>query len=267
MDADSINERYFRIQEGAIVKFLCPTVHAGGLNTLNNDHMDMQWQLGNQDVTSDNTDGIDVNEYVQMYQSNGLGFNDRKGKRLSTMVYTARKEDNLKTIDCSFVDEDSFDSVLVSSDPRSTIKLLVLPGPEPQHFKTTIGDDVWIGGFVGEIHIPITAYYNSWKIVLEFPKKVFRLYGGNFNIAHEPCLHRGSCTRSKYTWIIYNTYENRVLSPLKHLHLKFVADVSKKLRNGRGGKGRGRGIVADVKFYGYNKVFGSDKTPVYEPAM
>ncbi|XP_072036751.1 uncharacterized protein [Amphiura filiformis] len=229
--------------------------------------MDMRWQLGQQVVTSDNTDGIKINDYVQMYQSNGLGFNDRKGKRLLTMVYTARKEDNLKTVDCSFEDEDSFDSVLVSSDPRATIKLLVLPGPEPQHFKTTTGDAVWIGGFVGEIHIPITAYYNSWKIVLQFPKKVFRLYGGNFNIAPEPCLHRGSCTSSKNIWVIYNTYENRVLSPLKHLHLSFVADVSKKLRSGRGGKGRGRGIVADVKFYGYNKVFGSDKTPVYEPVL
>ncbi|XP_072017819.1 uncharacterized protein [Amphiura filiformis] len=269
MDASSINERYFRIQEGAIVKFICSTKHAPGLNTLNDDHFDMEWHLGNQDVTSDNTDGIDIDEYVQMYQSNGLGFNGRKAKRLTTMVYTARKEDNLKKVDCNIVNEDSADSVRIQdwSSNRPSIYLLVLPGPEPQHFRTTVGDDVWIGGFVGEIHIPITTYYNSWKIVLEFPKKVFRLYGGNFNIAPEPCLHRGSCTRSKYTWIIYNTYENRVLSPLKHLHLKFVADVSKKLRSGRGGKGRGRGIIADVKFYGYNKVFGSNKTPVYEPTM
>ncbi|XP_072042265.1 uncharacterized protein [Amphiura filiformis] len=264
LDGGSIVERFFRIQEGAIVKFICATQQAGGLNTLDNDHMDIEWELGQQVVTSDNTDGIDIKEYVQMYQSNGLGFNGRKGKRLSTMVYTARKEDNLKTINCDFIDEDEYDSVLVSSVPER-ILLLVLPGPEPQHFETTVGDQVWIGGFVGEIHIPITSYYNSWKIVLEFPKKVFRLYGGNFNIAHEPCLHRGSCTQSKYTWIIYNTYENRVLSPLKDLHLSFVADVSKKLRGGRGGKGRGRGIVADVKFYGYNKVFGSDKEPIYEP--
>ncbi|XP_072036747.1 uncharacterized protein [Amphiura filiformis] len=249
----------FRIQEGAVVKVICPSWRAGGLNTLNDDHVDIEWHLGGQDITSDNHNGIALQEKVQMYQSNGLGFNGRKGKRVASMVYTARKEDNLKVLDCLAVDEDPYDSARALST-NTGMTLLVLPAPAPQHFKTTVLPDyIWIGGFVGEIHIPIADYYNSWKIVLQFPRKVFRLYGGNFNIAPEPCLHGGSCTTSQYTWIIYNTYENRVLSPIKDLHLRFVAEVSKKIRTGRG---RGRGLEADVTFYGYNKVFGSDYKPV-----
>ncbi|XP_072037346.1 scavenger receptor cysteine-rich type 1 protein M130-like [Amphiura filiformis] len=156
----------FRIQEGAVVKVVCPSYRAGGLNTLNDDHVDIEWHLGGKEISSDNHNGIALQEKIQMYQSNGLGFNGRKGKRLASMVYTARKEDNMKVLGCRAIDEDSYDSVLVtSSSYYSGMTLLVLPAPAQQHFKTTIlGDFIWIGGFVGEIHIPISDYYNQGRI-------------------------------------------------------------------------------------------------------
>ncbi len=80
------------------------------------------------------------------------------------------------------------------------------------------------------------------------------LQANNFNIAQEQCLHQKSCPTDKKTWVIYNTYENRVLSPaVSPLVLQFAADCSKKI-----GNGKGKGLVAKVKFYGYNKVFSSD---------
>ena len=34
----------------------------------------------------------------------------------------------------------------------------------------------WIGGFVGQIEVPITSDYTSWKIVLEFNRRVSKLF-------------------------------------------------------------------------------------------
>ena len=73
-------------------------------------------------------------------------------------------------------------------------------------------------------------------------------------------MHQESCPTDKKTWVIYNTYENRVLSPaVSPLILYFAADCSKKI-----GNGKGKGLVAKVKFYGYNKVFSSDYSVRFE---
>ena len=34
----------------------------------------------------------------------------------------------------------------------------------------------WIGGFVGQIEVPISSDYSSWKIVLEFNKRVSKFF-------------------------------------------------------------------------------------------
>ncbi len=87
----------------------------------------------------------------------------------------------------------------------------------------------------------------------------YDIQGTNFNIVPEECLHSEAQERDFNTWVIYNTYENRVLSPLQDLDLHFIATTSKLLKGGEG-----RGLVADVKFFGYNKVFGSDFRPNHE---
>ena len=86
----------------------------------------------------------------------------------------------------------------------------------------------------------------------------YDIQGTNFNIVPEECLHSEAQERDFNTWVIYNTYENRVLSPLQDLDLHFIATTSKKLRRSV------RDLVADVKFFGYNKVFGSDFRPNHE---
>ncbi len=51
-----------------------------------------------------------------------------------------------------------------------------------------------------------------------------------------------------------------MLSPsVSPLRLRFAADVSRQLN-----LGFGLGLVADVEFYGFNKVFGSDYEPDFE---
>ncbi|XP_072035558.1 scavenger receptor cysteine-rich domain-containing group B protein-like [Amphiura filiformis] len=162
----------FRIQEGAVIKIVCPSIRAGGLNTLNDDHVDIEWHLGGKEISSDNHNGIALQEKVQMYQSNGLGFNGRKGKRLASMVYTARKEDNMKVLDCQAIDEDPYDSVTASSSFTRGMTLLVLPAPAPQHFRTTVLPDyIWIGGFVGEIHIPFPITITPGRWCSSSPRK------------------------------------------------------------------------------------------------
>ncbi len=131
LDGDTLSRRYFRIQEGAIVKFLCPLKYGGDINTLNNDdHVDMYWTFGGQRIGKrdgfNRVDGMRLDEHAQMYQSDGLEFTAQTAKRVAVMVYTARKEDNLKKVTCQLSDEQAYDSVEINSNARSEIYLLVL---------------------------------------------------------------------------------------------------------------------------------------------
>ncbi len=42
--------------------------------------------------------------------------------------------------------------------------------------ESTVGDHTWPGGFTGQISVDITDFYNSWKIIMKFPKPVYRIY-------------------------------------------------------------------------------------------
>ncbi|XP_072025488.1 uncharacterized protein [Amphiura filiformis] len=166
-------------------------------------------------------------------------------KPFSTLRYTAREEDNGKFVYC--YGENGYTGAY--------IHLIVRPAPAPLTYKSTIVHK-WGGGFVGEINIPISDYYNSWKIILKFGRKVFDLKGGHFQIANEPCLHGRDCGDDrKNTWVIYNTFANRVLNPGDHLKLSFIARVWKKMD---------QGVVADVDFYGYEQVFHTDAESAYQ---
>ncbi len=47
--------------------------------------------------------------------------------------------------------------------------------PKPHRFVSTVSN-YWRGGFVGHIHVPVSEHYNSWKIIMKFPRKVFKIY-------------------------------------------------------------------------------------------
>ena len=84
---------------------------------------------------------------------------------------------------------------------------------------------------------------NQWSASVIVPS----LQGGEFNVADNNCLHKGHCTTKDLNqWIIYNTFGNRVQNPGDTIKLTFIADVSKQLS-----RGRGRGLTADIKFYGF----------------
>ncbi|XP_072028800.1 uncharacterized protein [Amphiura filiformis] len=134
----------------------------------------------------------------------------------------------------------------VSSSINANLYLIIRPAPPPLTFESTILHK-FRGGFVGRIDIPISDYYTSWKIILTFPRNVFKLTGGAFQVANEPCLHVRNCgDDNQKTWVIYQTFANRVQNPGDHLKLTFVASVWKKID---------QGLVANVDFYGYNQVF------------
>ncbi len=52
---------------------------------------------------------------------------------------------------------------------------LFTAAPAPIELQSTILRQ-WIGGFVGQIEVPITSDYTAWKIILEFNRRVSKLY-------------------------------------------------------------------------------------------
>ena len=79
------------------------------------------------------------------------------------------------------------------------------------------------------------------------------MQGGEFNVAGNNCLHMGHCIKDLNQWIIYNTFGNRIQNPGDTMKLTFIADVSKQLN-----RGRGRGLTADIKFYGFCTAYATD---------
>ncbi|XP_072038687.1 uncharacterized protein [Amphiura filiformis] len=240
---------YLRIQEGAIVDIVCKSHRAigGPLSAI-----EVKWDLQvnpfgyNLGVDHEvfpaerNYEKYD-SEYVE-----GPNFNNPfAAKVMSTLRYTARKEDHYKLLFCREEDERGARYPFVDNHMR----LIIRPAPTPLSFKSTILHKFG-GGFVGRIDIPISDYYTSWKIILTFPRKVFDLKGGHFQVANEPCLHKPDCGDDyQKKWVIYQTFANRVQNPGDHLRLTFVARVWKKIT---------QGLIADIDFYGYNQVFIAD---------
>lgn len=116
----------FRIEEGAIVKFVCPSRRAAPVGLLTDEKFKVKWKLNTYwSVSNSGSDYIElfgvgdtfeVDDKIEMYQSNGLGFNGRKGKRLQTLTYTARMEDNGKYLTCIYEDQDYLDSLNTARD-------------------------------------------------------------------------------------------------------------------------------------------------------
>ncbi|XP_072017836.1 uncharacterized protein [Amphiura filiformis] len=249
-DGPAVDGKRLYIQEGAIVDVICK--QASGTGSWLNDRFDVDWTLGpapgNYPVDHDI---FPAEKNFEAYHSTLTGSSHGLNKALSTLRYTARMEDNGKAIFCSGVEVGvgGFASKTVPGFTGAVASLNVRPGPSPLAYKSTV-EHKWRGGFVGEINIPISDYYNSWKIILKFPRKVFNLHGGHFQVANEPCLHKGNCGDDRQkTWVLYNTFANRVLNPGDHLKLTFIAEVWKKMS---------QGVIADVDFYGFDQVFHTD---------
>ncbi len=71
-------------------------------------------------------DGVELDEFLQNYQSDGNPFINTYKRRFLAMTYTARMEDNGKKLACMIADENSADSYAPISNPRAAIELLVL---------------------------------------------------------------------------------------------------------------------------------------------
>ncbi|XP_072046181.1 uncharacterized protein [Amphiura filiformis] len=255
--------RILYIQEGATVDILCKQDSA--VLTKWVPRFKMAWEMETPwDLRADKTRlyfyNIDHNKFpkednFEQYQSTFTtdGFPlDNMVKFSSTLRYTARMEDNRKGIQCIADDLDADSKAAINGNAK--LYLVVRPGPAPLAYRSTIVHK-WRGGFVGQINIPITEYYTSWKIIMKFNRNVFNLHGGHFQVANEPCLHERDCGDDrKNTWVIYNTFANRVLNPGDHLKLTFVAHVWKKID---------QGLIADVDFYGYDQVFHTDANRGY----
>ncbi|XP_072047433.1 uncharacterized protein [Amphiura filiformis] len=247
------------LQEGAIVDVVCKTnkaIRRGPLSAVG-----VKWALQTHTGTGNNhqyeelrftvddkvfPDERNYEKYHSEYVD-GPSF-DKAVKVMSTLRYTARKEDHGKGLVCEGVDLNGGSSPDVSSYyyVGNHLHLVIRPAPAPLTFKSTIVHK-WRSGFVGRIDIPISDYYTSWKIIITFPRKVFNLFGGAFQVANEPCLHAPDCGDDvRKQWVIYQTFANRVQNPGDHLRLTFVAKVWKKID---------QGLLADVDFYGYNQVF------------
>ena len=137
LDDGTRQTQVFRIQEGAVAKFICPMANQGQLDKLNDDHFEMGWKIGVEGPWSvDNAEyfyNVDIEEKTRYLQAFGFGFRKGTGKRVSTMTYVARREDNRKWIQCRLHDMDLFDSVAVhenlGSNPdldEGALTLLVL---------------------------------------------------------------------------------------------------------------------------------------------
>ncbi|XP_072038686.1 uncharacterized protein [Amphiura filiformis] len=242
------------LQEGAIVDIVCKTGSALITGPLSAFGAEWEMRAGSQQPRYTIDSGVfPAENNHEKYHSqvlDGSTFdNPDTAKVMSTLRYTARKEDNNKDLLCTGLDYNSRSFSVDVSDFNNHLHLVIRPAPTPLSFKSTILHK-YRGGFVGRIDIPISDYYTSWKIILTFPRKVFDLKGGHFQVANEPCLHEPDCGDDyQKKWVIYQTFANRVQNPGDHLRLTFVARVWKKLD---------QGVIADVDFYGYNQVFFTD---------
>ncbi|XP_072047811.1 uncharacterized protein [Amphiura filiformis] len=239
------------LQEGAIVDITCRSKYPAVFGPAKG--VGVKWTLA---ATDDQIGNYPVDPDVFPAERNLEKYNiqyviepwyEADAQRvISTIRYTARLEDHNKQLACAGVDLDSNVDPDVSSYTGTHLHLIIRPAPAPLAFKSTVVHK-WRGGFVGRIDIPISDYYTSWKIVLTFRRQVFKLVGGQFQVANEPCLHIPDCGDDKWKkWVIYQTFANRVLNPGDRLNLIFVATVWKNID---------LGLVADVDFYGYDQTF------------
>ncbi|XP_072014783.1 uncharacterized protein [Amphiura filiformis] len=249
---DGNKHRRLMLQEGAVVDITCRSNKAARTGPA--EGVGVKWTLA---VEHGQIGKFPVDPHVfpaernvEKYHSTALSgseFGPYAAKAIATIRYTARLEDHGKNLGCQGLDLDLSESPNVfRSQFNAHLHLLIRPAPTPMAFKSAVVHK-WRGGFVGRIDIPISEYYTSWKIILTFNRQVFKLTGGHFQVANEPCLHISDCGDDKRkTWVIYQTFANHILNPGDHLNLIFVATVWKNID---------QGLVADVAFYGYDRVF------------
>ncbi|XP_072036028.1 uncharacterized protein [Amphiura filiformis] len=83
----------------------------------------------------------------------------------------------------------------------------------------------WYGGFVGRLHIPITAPTTSWIITMEFPRKIYHLDVGDAVILERQ--------RKRRIYHLANTPCNGVKNVGEYLDIMFLADLFDSFRGVR----------------------------------